>query len=79
MLSHLWESNHYRGWWKCAVLQAEYHCTVHGTTQCKFTVDFFFPNWRNSVQITTLQMIGHALLNTNFNTFQSHLQGKYNG
>ena len=29
----------------------------------------FFPNWQN-----TLQMTGHALLSTNFNTIQSHLQ-----
>ena len=27
-----------------------------------------FPNWRNSVQIATLQMIGQTLLDTNFNT-----------
>ena len=33
-----------------------------------------FPNWQNSVQIATLQMIGHALLSTNFKTLQSHLQ-----
>ena len=34
----------------------------------------YIPNWQNSVQIATLQMIGHALLSTNFNTLQSHLQ-----
>ena len=32
-----------------------------------------FPNWRNSVQIGTLLMIGHAFLSTNLNTLQSHL------
>ena len=26
----------------------------------------FFPNWQNSVEIATLQIIGHALLSTNF-------------
>ena len=36
------------------------------------TIDLF-PNWRNSVQIDTLQMIGHALFITNFNTLQPHL------
>ena len=30
-----------------------------------FPIDLF-PNWRNSVQIATLQMIGHRLLSTNF-------------
>ena len=31
-------------------------------------IDFFFPNWRNSVQteFATWQMIGHALSSTNF-------------
>ena len=33
----------------------------------------FFPNWRNSVQIAILQIIGHALLRTNFNTLQFNL------
>ena len=33
----------------------------------------FFPNWRNSVQISTLLMIGHALWITNLNTLQTHL------
>ena len=33
-----------------------------------------FPNWRNSVQIATLQSVGHILLITNLNTLQSHLQ-----
>ena len=32
-----------------------------------------FSNWRNLVPTTTWQMIGHALLSTNFNTFLSHL------
>ena len=34
-----------------------------------------FPNWRNSVQTATWQMIGHALLSTNFNTPQSRQVG----
>ena len=36
----------------------------------------FFPN---SVQVSTFQMMGHALLGTNFNALQSHLQNKYIG
>ena len=32
----------------------------------------FFPNCRNSVHIATWQIIGHALLSTNFNTLQPH-------
>ena len=40
----------------------------------KFRVLDVFPNLRNSVQIATLQMIGHTLLSTNFNTLQPHLQ-----
>ena len=34
----------------------------------------FCPIWLNSVQIATLQMIGHALLSTNFHTLQPHFQ-----
>ena len=30
-----------------------------------------FPNWWNSMQIATLQMIGHAVLGTNFKTLQT--------
>ena len=33
----------------------------------------FFPNCRDSVQIDTLQIIGHALLSKTVNTLQSHL------
>ena len=38
-----------------------------------------FPNWRNSVHVATLQIIGHVLLSTNFNTLQSYLQNLYCG
>ena len=39
----------------------------------------FFPKWHNSVQITTLQIIRHVLLSTNFDTLQLHLWSMYNG
>ena len=42
-------------------------------------IRLFFPNWRNSVQTAPLQMIGHALYSTNFNTLQPHLQTQCNG
>ena len=32
-----------------------------------------FPNWQNSLRTVKLQMIGHALLSTNFDTLHSHL------
>ena len=34
----------------------------------------FFPNWQNSLATAKLQIIGHALLSTNFNTLHCHLQ-----
>ena len=36
------------------------------------TLDIF-PNWPNSLPTAKLQMIGHALLSTNFNTLKTHL------
>ena len=45
----------------------------HGLQNCKI-LKIPSANWRDLVQIATLQMIGHALLNTNFNTLKLHLK-----
>ena len=47
---------------------------IEPVDRCWHATPDLFPNWQNSVQIATLQMIGHVLLSTNFNTLQPRLQ-----
>ena len=45
---------------------------AHFGIECLVAIDIF-PNWPNSLPTAKLQMIGHALLSTNFNILQTHL------
>ena len=49
-----------------------YQSNSQTVTQIYIHIDIF-QNWPNSLPTAQLQMIGHALFSTNFNTLQTHL------